>query len=117
MPSMPRLRLSLHNEPLPFAQPFRISGYVFEAMPATVATLGDGVHRLHHAVPERLLGHQVIGARQATARERRLLDVPKGQPLLTMTRHAYDADGTPVEFGDHCYRADLYAFDITVHER
>jgi len=45
MPSMPRLRLSLHNEPLPFAQPFRISGYVFEAMPATVATLGDGVHR------------------------------------------------------------------------
>lgn len=64
-----------------------------------------------------VVGHQVIGARPATARERRLLDVPKGQPLLTMTRHAYDADGTPVEFGDHCYRADLYAFDITVHER
>ena len=35
----PRLRLSLHNEPLPMAQPFRISGYVFEAMPATVVRL------------------------------------------------------------------------------
>lgn len=64
-----------------------------------------------------VVGHQVIGARSATATERRLLEVTKAQPLLTMTRHAYDADGTPVEFGDHCYRADQYAFDITVHER
>lgn len=63
------------------------------------------------------MGHQSIGARSATAKERRLLDVHKGQPLLTMTRHAYDAEGVPVEFGDHCYRADQYAFDITVHER
>ena len=64
-----------------------------------------------------VVGHQVIGARAATGSERRLLEVPKGKPLLTMTRHAYDADGTPVELGDHCYRADQYAFDITVHER
>lgn len=64
-----------------------------------------------------VVGHQVIGARSATATERRLLEVTKAQPLLTMTRHAYDADGTPVEFGDHCYRADQYAFDFTVHER
>lgn len=64
-----------------------------------------------------VVGHQVIGARSASARERRLLAVTKGQPLLTMSRHAYDADGRPVEFGDHCYRADQYAFDITVHER
>ena len=44
MSPSPRLRLSLHNEPLPFARPFRISGYVFESMPATVVTLHDGVH-------------------------------------------------------------------------
>lgn len=44
MPSKPRLRLSLHNEPLPLAHPFRISGYVFEAMPATVVALDDGTH-------------------------------------------------------------------------
>lgn len=60
----PRLRLSLHNEPLPMAQPFRISGYVFEAMPATVVRLDDGAHNgLGEAagvyylddVPERML--------------------------------------------------------------
>ena len=39
-----RVELQLHNEPLPLSSPFRISGYVFEAMPATVATLRDGVH-------------------------------------------------------------------------
>lgn len=39
------LELELHNEPLPLSSPFRISGYVFEAMPATVATLRDGRHR------------------------------------------------------------------------
>ena len=36
---------------------------------------------------------------------------------VAAARHAYDADGAPVEFGDHCYRADQYAFDFTVHER
>lgn len=36
--------LQLHNEPLPLAAPFRIAGHVFEAMPATVVTLHDGVH-------------------------------------------------------------------------
>jgi len=36
--------LELHNEPLPLAAPFRIAGHVFEAMPATVVTLHDGVH-------------------------------------------------------------------------
>lgn len=34
--------LTLHNEPLQFATPFRITGYVFDAMPATVVTLRDG---------------------------------------------------------------------------
>jgi L-alanine-DL-glutamate epimerase-like enolase superfamily enzyme len=34
--------LTLHNEPLPLAKPFRISGHVFDAMPATVVTLRDG---------------------------------------------------------------------------
>ena len=44
MSSVPsaRLRLALHNEPLPLTHPFRISGYVFDAMPATVVSLRDG---------------------------------------------------------------------------
>lgn len=37
-----RLVLELHNEPLPLSAPFRISGYVFEDMPATIVTLRDG---------------------------------------------------------------------------
>ena len=38
----PRVSLMLRNEPLPLKAPFRISGYVFDAMPATVVTLHDG---------------------------------------------------------------------------
>lgn len=64
-----------------------------------------------------VIAHQVIGARRPTATERRLLDLKSGDPLLTMTRRAYDAEGKPVEFGNHCYRYDQYAFDVTVHER
>ena len=41
---MGRLDLELHNEPLRLAAPFRIAGHVFEAMPATIATLRDGAH-------------------------------------------------------------------------
>jgi GntR family transcriptional regulator len=62
------------------------------------------------------IGHQMIGARHPTARERKLLDLRSGDPLLTMSRTAFDASGKPVEFGDHCYRYDQYFFDITVHE-
>lgn len=35
-------QLELRNEPLRLSEPFRISGYVFEAMPATVVTLRSG---------------------------------------------------------------------------
>ncbi|GMA21621.1 GntR family transcriptional regulator [Arsenicicoccus piscis] len=63
-----------------------------------------------------VVAHQTIGARRPTAQERKLLGMATGDPLLTMTRRAFDSAGTPVEFGDHCYRADQYAFDITVHE-
>lgn len=38
----PRVTLKLHNEPLPLKAPFRISGYTFEAMPATIVRLHDG---------------------------------------------------------------------------
>ena len=36
------LEVELHIESLPLAAPFRISGYVFEAMPSVVVTLRDG---------------------------------------------------------------------------
>lgn len=64
-----------------------------------------------------VIAHQTIGARRPTAAERKLLALAAGDPLLTMSRRAYDGDGGAVEFGDHCYRFDQYAFDVTVHER
>ena len=37
--------------------------------------------------------------------------------MLTMTRMAFDASGTAVEFGDHSYRAEDYALDMVIDER
>lgn len=64
-----------------------------------------------------VIAHQTIGARRPAPRERKLLGLAAGDPLLTMTRRAYAANGAAVEFGDHCYRFDQYAFDVTVHDR
>lgn len=64
-----------------------------------------------------VIAHQVIGARRPTSAERKLLGLAAGDPLLTMARRAYDSEGGPVEYGDHCYRYDQYAFDVTVYER
>jgi DNA-binding GntR family transcriptional regulator len=60
------------------------------------------------------LGTQSIGARGAQRREARLLKVNAGTPLLTLWRMTYDDAGQPVEYGSHVYRADRYAFDMSV---
>lgn len=60
---------------------------------------------------------QRIGARRATTNESALLDEPRNAPLLTMTRTAYDSAGRTVEFGNHAYRPDLYAFELTLVDR
>jgi DNA-binding GntR family transcriptional regulator len=61
------------------------------------------------------VAHQTIGARPAEPTERKALQMDKNDPVLTMTRRAYDAAGNPIEFGDHCYRYDRYLFDLTVY--
>src|SRR4051812_42715763 len=78
----------------------------------------DGLYAVLRAGGIRpTVARQRIGARNATAEERRTLHMSKAEPLVTMTRSAYDADGSPVEFGDHCYRADQYSVDVVVSER
>lgn len=76
-------------------------------------------HGLYELLSERgarpVIAHQTIGARRPTSTERRLLEVSVGDPLLTMSRTAYDAKGVAVECGDHAYRHDRHSFDITVH--
>lgn len=60
---------------------------------------------------------QTIGARQATPEEARLLEMPERSAVLTMNRTAFDNSGRAVEFGRHCYRPDLYSFEITLVDR
>ena len=60
------------------------------------------------------VAQQRIGARPATAEESRMLDIKSRSAVLTMDRTAYDGLGRAVEFGHHCYRPDLYAFEITL---
>lgn len=57
---------------------------------------------------------QTFGARNATGRERSLLRLSRADPLLTMNRRAFDADGTAIECGEHCYRGDQYAIEVSV---
>jgi DNA-binding GntR family transcriptional regulator len=60
---------------------------------------------------------QRIGARRAVGDEAALLEIDKGGPLLTMERTVYDNSGHAVEVGRHCYRPDLYSFEITLVDR
>jgi GntR family transcriptional regulator len=64
-----------------------------------------------------VVARQTIGARMPTPTERRSLRLRSGQPVLTMTRLAFDAGGSAIEYGDHCYRAEDYSIDIMVDER
>jgi GntR family transcriptional regulator len=64
-----------------------------------------------------VVARQSIGARMPTPTERRHLALRGGQPVLTMTRMAFDVAGKAVEFGDHSYRAEDYALDMVVDER
>lgn len=64
-----------------------------------------------------VVAQQEIGARMPKAAERRHLKLGASQPVLTMTRMAFDASGTAVEFGDHCYRAADYSIALMVDER
>lgn len=54
---------------------------------------------------------QLVGARNASAAEARLLDEAKGSALLTMQRVTYDDHGSIVEYGTHIYAASRYSFE------
>ena len=60
------------------------------------------------------VAQQRIGARPATSEEGRLLGIKSRSPLLTMDRMTFDDSGKAVEYGHHCYRPDLYSFEITL---
>jgi GntR family transcriptional regulator len=55
---------------------------------------------------------QQVGARKAGAEEAELLEIEPGDPVLTMTRVAYDTNGRPIEYGSHRYPAESYWFEM-----
>ena len=57
---------------------------------------------------------QVIGAREATAKEAQELGETEGAPLLTMNRTGYATDGRVIEVGQHVYRPSLYSFHFSL---
>ncbi len=59
---------------------------------------------------------QRVGARKAGTEEAELLEIEPGDPLLTMTRIAYDTSGRPIEYGSHCYPAESYWFEMMLVE-
>ncbi|WP_431246526.1 GntR family transcriptional regulator [Leifsonia xyli] len=63
------------------------------------------------------VANQRIGAREATGDEAGLLDIRRGSAVLTMSRTVFDNSGRAVEFGQHCYRPDLYSFEVTLVNR
>ncbi len=78
----------------------------------------DGLYALLRARGGKpVVAHQRIGARPPTSSERRHLNLTPSQPVLTMTRTAFDAVGKPIEYGDHCYRAQDYSIEVTLDER
>jgi GntR family transcriptional regulator len=53
---------------------------------------------------------ETIETATATPREAELLNTETGAPILMLSRHSFDADGTPVEWVRSWYRGDRYRF-------
>ena len=89
-------------------------------MPASVAPTREeltrgGLYdtlRAHGIVPTT--AKQVIGARNATAKEAELLHERRRAALLTATRITYDQPGRVIEYGQHIYRSSRYSFETSL---
>jgi DNA-binding GntR family transcriptional regulator len=59
---------------------------------------------------------QRVGARRADTEEAALLEIASGDPVLVMTRTAYDTSGRPIEYGSHSYPAESYWLEMMLVE-
>ena len=88
---------------------------------AQLSTAELAEHGLYQLLRDRgvtmKVAEQRIGARAATDAEAELLEIEPRDPVLTMTRTAYDDSGRAVEVGTHCYRPDLYSFSLTLVDK
>jgi DNA-binding GntR family transcriptional regulator len=91
----------------------RVPAYLLKLTAADLEK--QGLYQLLRANGVNLrIAKQSIGARAATAAEARALGEPRGTPVLTMERAAYDDQGRAIEHGNHIYRASRYSFDLTL---
>jgi len=66
---------------------------------------------LYNAYNVRLTdAEEIIETVLATPYDAQVLSVDVGLPMLLLTRHAFDADGNPVEWAQSLYRGDRYKF-------
>ncbi|TLP80015.1 GntR family transcriptional regulator [Nesterenkonia sphaerica] len=90
-------------------------------LPVTLAQLtredleADGLYNLlRRAGVDFRMAHQRVGAAVADEEQASQLKVEAGSALVVMERTALASSGAPIECGRHVYRADRYAFDITL---
>ncbi|GAA3421167.1 GntR family transcriptional regulator [Streptosporangium vulgare] len=71
---------------------------------------------LYNAYSVRLTdAEEIIETVLATPYDAQVLGVDVGLPMLLLTRHAFDADGNPVEWAQSLYRGDRYKFVTRLH--
>jgi GntR family transcriptional regulator len=101
-------------------QPIAVMTNVVPAARLTVTTAELRSHGLYQLMRRAGISldsaNQVIGARTATLEESRLLGEPKGAPVLTMRRTAFE-NKTVVEYGNHIYCAERYGFEMSLVAR
>jgi GntR family transcriptional regulator len=71
--------------------------------------------RTHGIAPA--VAEQSVGARAATAREARLLEVPARSALITVIRVAFADSGRPIEYGTHIYPGGRYILHMSLVAR
>ena len=97
----------------------RAARQALDANPRRVVIVGAGgwIGKATLELLADALGDRFSGRVAAFGSSDRELDLGNGQPVLTMTRMAFDAAGDAIEFGDHAYRAEDYTIDLMLDER
>ncbi len=86
----------------------------YAALPEAALSESGSLYRAlaehYELIPRR--ARQSVGARQPSRRERELLELPRGVPVLALERTTFGADDTPFEFVRSAYRGDKYQLGL-----
>ena len=98
-------------------EPLLIERTVFpEAIGALLESVDLGEHSVYEQLARRGVtvasARHLLDAVNAAPADARLLDIPAGSALIRVQRHAFEADGRPVEWSDDRYRGDRLNFAV-----